>query len=361
MKKSIICIAISAVFFLAAIGGMIDIGGDAPIMFACLLISVSALLPILIPHIIAEKKLKDEIARLQSELSSADATIKRLTVTPRIEITVPAPDNKPGTIEFASDYVIIDVETTGVSPSDRIVQFAALRVQGDRVVDSLDLLINPLIPIPTNATEIHHITDQDVAGCPRFSEACSQIVDFVGSFPLLGHNISFDVRMINSELERCGKPNLSNPTIDTLAIARKVLHLSSYKLSAVCEHFGIISDNAHNALCDCTAAFVCYQRLKPLALLASDAPPIIDIPEWEQWKNEHKKSKQRQRQARALSCEIVSVNRDAMQCQFCGSSGDTYDTSLTGCTCPDFSEYQKPCKHMYRLAAELNLIKNRED
>lgn len=79
---------------------------------------------------------------------------------------------------------------------------------------------------------------------------------------------------------------------------------------------------------------------------------------WYQWENEHESLEQLKRMRRASSKEFMCRNIETCsgEADFLGRDGDTYFTTLSSCTCPDFEKRGLPCKHMYYLASKMNLI-----
>ena len=65
-----------------------------------------------------------------------------------------------------TEYVVFDVETTGLSPQggDRIVEIAAVRVKDWKIIDTFESLVNPQRDLPVEAQQIHHITQEMIAG-----------------------------------------------------------------------------------------------------------------------------------------------------------------------------------------------------
>lgn len=79
--------------------------------------------------------------------------------------------------------------------------------------------------------------------------------------------------------------------------------------------------------------------------------------EWSLWKGKHKSQGQIARQRRAWGCYVQKIlDQERAIAQVAGSSGKFYKTSLSSCTCFDFSKNKKPCKHMYQLAMKYGLI-----
>ena len=103
---------------------------------------------------------------------------------------------------------VIDLETTGTDPqSDRIVEIGILKVTVDGRRSRRILRINPEVPIPPSATEVHGITDDDVADEPRFADVADNLIAFLDGCDLCGFNLKrFDLRLLYAEFTRAGKP-----------------------------------------------------------------------------------------------------------------------------------------------------------
>lgn len=147
---------------------------------------------------------------------------------------------------------LFDIESTGVDPfSDRIIQIAwmildeYLRPVGKPV----SLIINPGIPIPQSATEIHHITNEMVKGAPTFKEVAPRLQEAIRNCHVSGYNSNgFDVPILANEFTRNDvQIPFNNETlfIDVFQMYRK---LNSMKLCDVYERiFGEPMKNAHDA------------------------------------------------------------------------------------------------------------------
>jgi DNA polymerase-3 subunit epsilon len=103
--------------------------------------------------------------------------------------------------------VFFDLETTGLDvEKDRIVQFAAVRVHPDGDKSVMTFTVNPGIPIPKDASDVHGFTDDDVKSSPRFSELADEFYDFLQDADLAGYNIrAFDIQLLVNEFARYGK------------------------------------------------------------------------------------------------------------------------------------------------------------
>ena len=167
------------------------------------------------------------------------------------------------------EYIVLDVETTGLSPTngDRIVEIAAVKVRGRKIIDTFDYLINPQRLIPLEAQRINNITDDMVSQAPSADEILPKLISFVAGASISGHNIKFDLNFICYQLSLCGrKLNDSTPVCDTLKMARLLVpQLSSYTLGNVAQYFGLRVQEAHRALPDVKLTASVLNRLLDMA------------------------------------------------------------------------------------------------
>ncbi len=155
---------------------------------------------------------------------------------------------------YVPDYVVFDLETTGIScTSDEVVEISAVKVENRVIVDEFSTLVNPGMPIPAVASEVNGITDDMVQDSPAFEEALGDFIDFIGDFTLVGHNIhTFDMKFIQRDALKYFGRQIGNDYIDTLQIARLYLpELGHHRLTDLADHYGIDSEGAHRALNDC--------------------------------------------------------------------------------------------------------------
>ena len=154
------------------------------------------------------------------------------------------------------DYVVLDTETTGSSPTrgDRLTEVAAVRVREGRVVDRFATLVNPGRPIPPAITRLTGITDAMVGRAPVFVDVVEQMLDFFGDAVLVAHNAPFDRAFIDAELGRVYNRALVAPYLCTVQLSRRVVPgLESYRLDSVADYFGVRIANRHRALGDAEA------------------------------------------------------------------------------------------------------------
>lgn len=96
---------------------------------------------------------------------------------------------------YVADYVVFDLETTGISPkTDEVVEISAVKVEHGKVTDEFSTLVNPKQRIPYGASRVNGITDDMVAEAPFFEQVLEEFLEFIEGFVLVGHNIArFDM------------------------------------------------------------------------------------------------------------------------------------------------------------------------
>lgn len=158
-------------------------------------------------------------------------------------------------------FVVLDLETTWLSANDDTiieVAFVKIRREDFKEVDRYTTFVNPWREIPALISQITNIFDTDVEDAPRISEISDDIEDFIEWFPLIGHNISFDIRFLESH----GIDTSKNPKLDTFFLANILcFHEKSLNLWYLCESFWISLENAHRAIDDTVATWMLFWKL----------------------------------------------------------------------------------------------------
>lgn len=170
-------------------------------------------------------------------------------------------------VNYVPDYVVFDLETTGVSTNkDAIIEISAVKVKNGEVEDTFDSLVNPMRHIPSSATAVNQITDKMVEHAPVLTEVLPKFLEFIGDMILVGHNIhSFDTSFIYDAVLLQYGTEFKNDYVDTLYMARKYLkQLSHHRLVDISEHFGFSTEGAHRALNDCVMNQKCFEELGKL-------------------------------------------------------------------------------------------------
>lgn len=164
-----------------------------------------------------------------------------------------------------TSYVVVDVETTGLSPhlGDRVLEIGAVRVVRGVVVGTFSQLTNPQAPIHPGAQAVHGISALDVAHAPRMESVLPRFITFTAGLPLVAHNAGFDQSFLEAECWHC---ELEHPFAEyycTLQLARW-LHpqLPRHDLDSLIRYFGIPAYQRHRALGDVQATQRLYEILR---------------------------------------------------------------------------------------------------
>ena len=166
-------------------------------------------------------------------------------------VIVSSPDD--GSVD--RDYVVLDIETTGLyAGKDRIIEIAAVKIGADdKILDEFHTMVNPGMRIPPATIQVHGITDDMVADAPRIAEVMPKLADFCRGYVVCAHNASFDIGFLRIDAERAGV-ELPASVLDTLPLARAVMtELKRHKLDQVCKKLDVKLDNHHRALYDTRA------------------------------------------------------------------------------------------------------------
>lgn len=109
-------------------------------------------------------------------------------------------------LKLTRPLVFFDLETTGTNISrDRIVEISVIKLMPDGTVIEKTRRINPEMPIPAEATAVHHITDDDVRNEPTFRQIAVSLAQMLSGCDIAGYNSNrFDVPLLDQEFERAG-------------------------------------------------------------------------------------------------------------------------------------------------------------
>lgn len=148
-------------------------------------------------------------------------------------------------------FAVIDTETTGVSARvDRVCEVAGLIAKGFNEISSFSWLVNPERPMPFAAQQIHGISDEMLAGKPVFAEIAAPFLSNIENTVIVGHNVCFDISMLEMELGRIGLHFPKLPVIDTLILARKSKLFTTNRLGNIAKELKIENKGWHRALND---------------------------------------------------------------------------------------------------------------
>jgi len=167
----------------------------------------------------------------------------------------------------ALDYVVVDVETTGLSHrAHSIIEIAALRCRGTEIVDSFATLVNPGRAIPSFIRGFTGIDDEMVRDAPDPAAAIAEFLRFAGSDLLVGHNVRFDLNFLGAAAERYLNTTIANDTLDTIALGTRLLpYLRRPSLDRLAGQLELASPTRHRALADAELTARALWRLFELA------------------------------------------------------------------------------------------------
>lgn len=186
--------------------------------------------------------------------------------------------------------IVLDTETTGLDPAngDRIVEIGCVETMHHIATgESFHVYINPERDMPQEAFNVHGLSEEFLSDKPVFAEIIDEFLAFIGDAPLVIHNAEFDMRFLNAEFKKLGRPLLPRErAIDTVAMARRKFPGAQANLDALCRRFEIDLSrrDKHGALLDAELLADVYLQLcgglQPGLELAgsqaqSDSPVIV--------------------------------------------------------------------------------------
>jgi DNA polymerase-3 subunit epsilon len=147
-----------------------------------------------------------------------------------------------------------DLETTGLDLGDghRVCEVAMLRVRGGLVEDYLGALTRPGRRLDPQAAAVNGFRDDQLAAAPPFHASAGRLIAMARGAVLIAHNLPFDMAFLNAELLRIGRAALNGPTLDTLALSRRLLRRPSYSLASLASDLRLPKPS-HRALSDVLA------------------------------------------------------------------------------------------------------------
>jgi DNA polymerase-3 subunit epsilon len=192
-------------------------------------------------------------------------------------ITPDAAPTAPGSVArqdrpfSTTDFVVVDLETTGWDPqAARITEIAAARITGGDLRQVFSSLVAPGCPIPGQVAALTGITDALVAGAPEIAAVLPGFLEFARGAVLIAHNAPFDVGFLRAACQRSGLDWPDFTVLDTVAVARAALRpgeVPDCKLATLARYFGTAVRPSHRALADALATAGVLEAL--LARLAA--------------------------------------------------------------------------------------------
>lgn len=165
------------------------------------------------------------------------------------------------------DYVVIDVETTGLDyDKDRIIEIALIKVAGGGITDQFQCLVKSDREIPVDVEKLTGIS-KDMVDKQGLNEqvALGRVKEFIGDSLVIGYNVQFDVNFVQKLAKRVNEDIIIRKTKDVLHMVRRELdEVPNYKLETVAKFFSLDINNIHRAWEDCILTYKIYCELNKL-------------------------------------------------------------------------------------------------
>ncbi len=152
-------------------------------------------------------------------------------------------------------YIVFDIETTGLSiTQNKIIEIAAVKMQDGKEIDRYATFVDPHERIPYNIQQLTNITDEMVRGAPEIDQVIREFVQFAGDDILVAHNARFDIGFIQATLKNHDLPEMTNPVLDTLELARLLYPtLKNHRLNTLAAKYKVALESHHRAIDDTIA------------------------------------------------------------------------------------------------------------
>jgi len=163
-------------------------------------------------------------------------------------------------------FIVLDVETTGLDfTKEKIIEFAAVKLKNGKIVEEFETLINPEQEIRYSSYKIHGITKEMVENQPTMKEVLPKILEFIGDYPIVGHNVIFDYNFLNRASEEILGVQVKNPRLDSQQMYKEVFpEEPSHGLEALMTRLNVEFDTRHRAMADTVGLAKAFPKLKKL-------------------------------------------------------------------------------------------------
>ena len=170
--------------------------------------------------------------------------------------------------KLVDDYVVFDLETTGLNPLEsKIIEIGALKYKDNQLINNFSVLINPECDIPEIITNITGIDNETIKYEKTIKEVMPKFIEFIEDFPLIAHDASFDLSFIEENIKELNLKMIENKNIDTLELAKKYIPKAyNHKLETLKKYFKL-EYGSHRSIDDCKTTNYVYQHCKKKALV----------------------------------------------------------------------------------------------
>ena len=172
--------------------------------------------------------------------------------------------------DTSGEYIVFDTETTGLNPKvDDVISIGAVKIKENKIITSetFEVFIKNSCDISPRSIEIHQIRNCDLDDAITTEEAVKEFLRFIGSRPLVGYYLEFDIKMINKYVKPMLGVNLPNKAIEVSEIYfDKTIALIpqgniDLRFDTILSKCGVPDMGAHNAVNDAIMTAMIYLKL----------------------------------------------------------------------------------------------------
>lgn len=173
-------------------------------------------------------------------------------------------------VAFPEKYVMLDIETTGLSPEyNEIIEISALRIENNIIVSTFSTLVKPTTKIDDFIIQLTGITNEMLKNAPKIKNALIEFDKFINEDDIIiGYNINFDINFLYDNFKNKLKKEFRNNYVDILRIARMLLKgkTRNCKLKNIAKYFDLDTSKMHRGEKDCELTLEVFNKLKELII-----------------------------------------------------------------------------------------------
>ena len=167
---------------------------------------------------------------------------------------------------FPDDYIILDLETTGLDPLvDDILEIGAIKVVDNVIIEEFQRFCRPddISMLSGFIQKLTGITPEMLDNAEHPINGIKDFMQFAGDSIILGYNVHFDINFLYDEALTRNISPIKNDLIDVMRFSKRFLSdLPDYKLKTVAQELDIDSTGSHRAIADCKITHNVYQHIK---------------------------------------------------------------------------------------------------
>lgn len=173
-------------------------------------------------------------------------------------------------LDFPKEYILIDLETTGLSPIyNEIIEISALKIKDREIIDTFSELIKPEYEIDDFIAKLTGITNEMVENSRNVKEVISDFMSFINKDDILvGYNVNFDINFLYDNILRTSNKFLENNFVDIMRIAKYALkdEVDSFRLKRLAKYYEIDTNGMHRGEKDCQVSKIIFEKVQGLIL-----------------------------------------------------------------------------------------------